>query len=142
MNNWEIYFGISIIIISIITLFLLLRNFNSLFTQKELRLIKKIIKKDIVNSKLKQNDDYIVFKKFEILDLWQINVIGKDTIKKVEVFIRQNGKFYEYEAVWNSDIFEKNKLRGFSDSPIIMSVIRQSYCLSLLEWEETKTLGV
>ena len=60
----------------------------------------------------------------------------------MEVFIEHKGKFYEYEAIWNSEIFEKNKKTGFNDSPIVISTVRQSVYVSLNEWEETKSLGV
>lgn len=107
-----------------------------------MNVIKKMIKQDILNHQIQLKEDIVALKNFEILDWWEINVLGRDTFKKVEVFISENGKYYEYQAIWNSEVFEKNKLTGFSDSPIVTSSVKQSEYVSLSEWEETKSLGV
>lgn len=145
MDNLYTYLGIAIGFVSVCAVFFFLGKRYSLFNifnQKELRIIKKLIKKDILNQNSQNQEDSIYLKNFKMLDLWEVHIIGRESFRKMEVFIEQNGKFYEYEAIWNSEIFERNKQTGFIDNPIVKSVIRESTYISLSQWEETKSLGV
>lgn len=142
MDNYYIYSGIAIGLISILTVLFFFGRKYLLLGRKEIRVIRKMIKKDILKHQIELKEEIVALKNFEILDWWEVRILGKESFKKVEVFIVENGKYYEYQAIWNSEVFEKNKATGFNDSPIVNSSVRQSEYVSLSEWEETKSLGV
>jgi hypothetical protein len=119
--------GLTLLVLCMIVVFIFLKYFND----KKKVLIKLNIKDTygLMNNKKMGS--------FKILDLWELKISGQENFNRVEVFLEHKGVFYEYSAMWNIDI-EPNRKK----SPIVNSNLRQSEYLSILQWEESKHLGV